>query len=424
MSGEKILLVCDSLEGPTGFANNGLGIAWALAKEFDVSVLGLQSWNRNEVRITYEGEQRTVIQYPNVPRKKDTEWDFGFLSLPKLLDELEPDILLTINDIQMVQHVPNVLCPDSINIKLVDLPARKFLSEDAIRMQLEGKIEAFKEKYPRNTKWVMLAPQDGEPPIPNWKFIYAMADKVVAMSRYGQYVFKKYFNMDVPYIWHGVDGEVFRPEEKPKELEKYFIVGDINRNQPRKQPIRVIQAFAKFAKGKDDVRLWLQKDWNDRFGWPLSYFVSLYGIGDKIIPPKPVGIPRREVAKIYNSWDVNLMATGGEGFGLPFIEGFLCGKPTITVKYTTGEELVNYGNPKPRGLFAKYSLHWQTLDVAAVQRSLVDVDDLAKQMERYYQDRELLAKHGENAEIWARKNVTMKKLQWKWIDLMKEVLNT
>ena len=54
----------------------------------------------------------------------------------------------------------------------------------------------------------------------------------------------------------------------------------------------------------------------------------------------------------------------------------------------------------------------------------MDVDDLAKQMERYYQDRELLAKHGENAEIWARRNVTMKKLQWKWIDLMKEVLNT
>ena len=36
MSGEKVLLVGDSLQGPTGFANNLAGVAWSLAKDFDV----------------------------------------------------------------------------------------------------------------------------------------------------------------------------------------------------------------------------------------------------------------------------------------------------------------------------------------------------------------------------------------------------
>ena len=156
MSNEKILIVSDSLEGPTGFATNATGVAWSLAKEFDVHVLGLQSLRENKVSIIMEGEERHVIQHPNLPRNRNSKWDFGTRSLPVLLDNLEPDILLTVNDIQMVQHIPSVLCPDRVNLKLIDLPSKKFLSPEAIRLQLEGEIEKFREKYPRDVKWVAL----------------------------------------------------------------------------------------------------------------------------------------------------------------------------------------------------------------------------------------------------------------------------
>lgn len=307
MSGEKILIVSDSLEGPTGFANNAAGIAWSLAKEYDVHILGLQSIRDNYIDLNIEGETRRVTQHANIPREPNARWDFGRRSLPVLLDRLEPDLLFTLNDIQMIQHIPQILCPDRISLKIIDLPAREFLSDDAIKMQLEAEVEKFKERYPRDTPWLAYCPHDGIPPMGDWKFIYRMADQVIAMSKFGQKVFKDYFNMDVPYIYHGVDSALFMPREKPEKLQDKFIVGDINRNQPRKQPVRVIQAFAKFAKDKDDVYLHLQKDWRDQFGWPLEYFVNLYGIRNKVVQPRPVGLPREEVARTYNMWDVNLM---------------------------------------------------------------------------------------------------------------------
>ena len=423
MSDEKILLISDSLEGPTGFATNALGVAWSLAKEFDVHVLGLQSNRDLDVTISIQDEDRKVYEHANVPRNTDTPWDFGSQSLPILLDKLEPEILLTVNDIQMVQHIPKILYEDTINLKVLDMPAKQFLDKESILMQLEGELEKFKEKYPRDTKWIMLAPQDGEPPIPNWKYIYSTADKVVAMSKYGQKIFKKYFNMNVPYIYHGVDTNLFKKQDRPDILKDKFVVGDINRNQPRKQPVRVIQAFAKFAKDKPDALLHLQMDWNDRFGWPLLYFVNLYNIGNKIIRPRPVGISRDEVSYIYNSWDVNIMTTGGEGFGLPFIEAGAVGTPSIANDYTTSKELLIDGKPSPRGLLTDYYLEWQMLDVAAVQRSIVDIDSLVDTMNKYYYNRDLLEEHSKNAEKWTRKNVSLSKLQFKWIDLVKNVLN-
>ena len=185
-----------------------------------------------------------------------------------------------------------------------------------------------------------------------------------------------------------------------------------------------IMAFAKFAKNKDDVLLHMQMDWNDRFGWPLNYFMHLYRIPpSKIINPSPVGVPRSEIARMYSIWDINLNATGGEGFGLPVIEGFMCGTPSIAVDYTTFSELIAEGKPGPRGLLCDYTLFWDKLDIAAVQRSLVDIDDYVKAMNTYYYNRDLLEKHGKNAREWALKNVTLKKAQHKWIKLVKDTLN-
>lgn len=708
MTKEKILGVADSLSGPTGFANSALGVIWSLAEKYDVHYLGLQSVHDEKVKINIEGIQREVIQHANLPRGKD-RWDFGRRSLPRLLDQLEPEILLTFNDIQMVQHVPEVMCPNQINLQVMDLPSKKFISDEAMRIQMEGQLQRFKERFPRTTHWVaycftpdtevitpdgirnitelnvgdevyslnkktnnieikpithttrmyfegnlisieghkfdfqvtpehrfwldnkevraekllnlssgatrkfprynkfkgkikelfnfyehfddsyiircrteltatdfqkiprsdyeywyqnhsddiyfheikygdisditnynpesfyaksvsrnqeviplrvkwkdfltlagwyvsegylnkeshpikdseedytvfsinisqeipenrkkicelldrmkikynkktssikisgrfyyhlfnklfhngtgineaknkyipkwffkyegmeylfqslmdgdgtwdnrencvgryvtsseelsndiiqlslllgykarrynmnesgcytigiskseiapiitkshmdtikyngnvycitvkdnetlfagrnkkfnasMNCPQDGDPPMPQWEQIYKMADQVIAMSDYGKWVFKRWFDMDVPRIWHGVDTNIFTNQKKPKQFEDKFVIGNLNRNQPRKQPVRTMIAFARFAHDKPDVLLHMQMDWNDEFGWPLGYFAQQYGIQNKMIQPAPVGIPREKVAEIYNMWDLNTM---------------------------------------------------------------------------------------------------------------------
>ena len=423
MTGEKVLLVGDSLDGPTGFAINGANISWSLAKNYDVHYLGLQSQRSTKMKLNIEGEEREIVHHANLPRSNE-KWDFGTKSLPVLLDELEPEVLFTINDIQMINHIPNVLCPNSIQLPVIDLPSKNYVSDEALKRKVDGEMTKFKEKYPRDCKWIAYCPQDGDPPMNRWGYIYNMADQVVAMSKYGQDVFKNYYNIEVPYIWHGVDSEIFKPGEKPEHLKDKFVVGDINRNQPRKQPVRTIQAFAKFAKGKDDVLLHMQKDWNDIFGWPLKYFTDLYGISNKCIKPGKVGMPREEVARVYNAWDVNCMTTGGEGFGLAFAESMACGLPNIACDYTTSKELVDDKWPRPRGLLVDYDLHWQKMDVAAVRRSLVDIDSFASALQEYYEDREMLQKHSENAAKFANKHLTIKKQQKQWVDLVKDTLDS
>jgi len=420
---EKILLSGDSINAPTGFSTSLGGIAFCLADKYEVHALGLQTFQDHKIELNIQGEKRTVIQHANQPRTQD-RWDFGQRSLPKLLDEIEPEIYISVNDIQMVQHVPDVMCRNSIKLQVMDLPQKQFLSEEAMRIQLQGELQKFKEKFPRTTKWIQYAPQDGHPPMPQWGNIYKMADQMVAFSKYGQWVFKQWFGMDVPRIYHGVDTDVFKPTEKPKDLQDKFVVGSMNRNQPRKQPVRTMMAFAKFAKDKPDVLLHMQMDWNDEFGWPLQYFGELYGIMNKMIPPARVGMPTSEVAKIYNMWDLNLNCTGGEGYNLCVNEGFACGVPSIGVPYTTYQELILDGEPSPRGSLAKIKdMHWQKMDVAAVMRSLVDVDDLANIMNKYYYDREKIKIEGKNAREWVEKNCAWSKLQYQWKDLVGKVLS-
>jgi glycosyltransferase involved in cell wall biosynthesis len=422
MTEEKVLVVGDSLTGATGFSVNGANICWSLAKDYDVHYLGLQSFKDTELELDIEGEKRKIIHHANQPRGED-RYDFGQRSLPVLLEELEPEVLLTINDIQMIRHVPDVMCPRQIQLPIIDLPSKKFVSDESLKRKLEGEVQKFKERYPRDTKWIAYCPQDGDPPMNQWSYIYSMADKTVAMSKYGKKVFKDYFNMDVPYIWHGVDSTTFYPDEKPEKIEDKFVVGNFNRNQPRKQPVRAIEGFAKFAKDKDDVLLHMQMDWNDIFGWPLKYFTDLYGVSHKCIQPGKVGMPREEVARIYNAWDVNLMTTGGEGFGLCFAESMMCGVPNIACDYTTSRELIDDGWLRPRGLFADHQLHWQKMDVAAVRRSLVDPDSLSDKLNEYYYNRDKLQKHSENSAKWAKKNLSIKKQQKQWRDLVKDTLN-
>jgi glycosyltransferase involved in cell wall biosynthesis len=399
-----------------------MGISWSLADKYDVHYLGLQNFKDEKVHINIEGSKRTVTQHANQPRSEQ-RWDFGQRSLPKLLDSLEPDILLSINDIQMIQHVPNTMCKNNVSIQVMDLPSKKFISEDALINQLKGELQRFKEKFPRVTKWIQYAPQDGIPPMPQWQQIYAMADQCVAMSDFGKQVFKQYYNMDIPRIWHGVDTILFTNQPKPDNLKDRFVLGNMNRNQPRKQPVRTMEAFAKFAKDKKDVLLHMQQDYNDEFGWPLSYFSQMFGIDNKMIPPARVGMPREDVAKMYNMWDLNLNCTAGEGFGLTHIEGFACGLPSLGCDYTTSKELIIDGEPSPRGSLVKYvDLYWEKLDVAAVRRSLVDIDDLVRVMNKYYYNRDRVIEEGKNARAWVEKNCSWSIISNQWKDLIAKVL--
>jgi glycosyltransferase involved in cell wall biosynthesis len=203
-----------------------------------------------------------------------------------------------------------------------------------------------------------------------------------------------------------------------------FVVGNINRNQPRKQPLRTMKAFAKFAKNKNDVLLHMQMDWNDIFGWPIEYFARLFGIGNKMVIPGHVGMPREEIVKVYQQWSINANSTAGEGFGLSTIEGAASGLPNILTDYTTSKELVLGGEPSPRGILVPYvDLYWEKIDVAAVQRALIDENKMAQAFQFYYDNPEIRIQHGKNAREWVEKNCNLKVIESQWLNVVKETLS-
>lgn len=419
---DRILIVGDTLDAPTGYGIGGQNISWCLAKKYEVHYLGLQATIRTEFLVKKCGQTRRIVLHPNLPREPKLD-DFGEKSLPILLKQLEPDLLITINDIQMVKHVPKSLCTDEARIRIADLPARRKLSELAMKMQLE-RVRRLWEEQTLDTQWLMYAPQDGEPPLSDWVYYYLAADRVVAFSKYGQYVFKKYYNLDVPYIYAGYDTELFKPLPKANELRDKFIIGNINRNQPRKQPLRTIEAFAKFAKDKEDVMLYLQMDWNDPFGYPIELHLrEIHKIPPyKILRPKPYGMPYEEIPYCYAQMDINVNSHAGEGFGLCSIEGFAMGKPYVATDYTTTRELVYEGEPSPRGIAVPYSeLYFQFPKFAAGKRALIDTNKLAEAFEMYYRDRDMLVEHSRNAMEWVKKHCALPVIEKRWIE---EVENT
>ena len=63
------------------------------------------------------------------------------------------------------------------------------------------------------------------------------------------------------------------------------------------------------------------------------------------------------------------------------------------------------------------------MDVAAVQRSLVDEDDFANVLNKYYYDRDLLKKHSKNSEQWAKKNVSWGIISKQWEKTVEDTLS-
>jgi D-inositol-3-phosphate glycosyltransferase len=143
-------------------------------------------------------------------------------------------------------------------------------------------------------------------------------------------------------IPHGIDTEVFQPVDRyaarrrlglqvPRDV---FIVGNINRNQPRKRLDLTIQIFAAWTKAHNITNAHLllhcaQKD----TGWDLRRVAGYYGVADRLILTGAEDIRDLQEAPrmkdIYNCLDVQMTTTLGEGWGLTTMEGMACGIPQI-----------------------------------------------------------------------------------------------
>ena len=299
---------------------------------------------------------------------------------------------------------------------------------------------------------VAYLPIDGEPIPEAWADILKHLHTPVFMSDFGgaqfaDFVAKMseadpawnyYAENPATSISHGVDTDLFKPiskEEKneirerlniPAEWETIFL--SVARNVNRKQTPRLLEAFKLFLETNADATAGLilhtgdpENHWGQ--GWHLPSLVSRLGLEGRVIfsdvDANPcLGITNQDLASLYQIADAHILATGGEGFGLPSLEAMASGIPIVLPDNSTGPELVqpeegNIHNNRgylhgENGILVRCSTSIAGAGFG-VEMGLVDVRGLAQAM-TYLHQRKL--NHDDLHEIGAKGRAFAERFSW------------
>lgn len=202
-------------------------------------------------------------------------------------------------------------------------------------------------------------PVDAEPVNAETLQVVQKADYPIVYSKFGQSEMKTN-GVDCRYIPHGVDGSVYKPGDKKAARrflnlpEDAYIVLMVAANQGnRKSYPEQIQAFARFHAKHPESILYLHSTKRPRTkdGIELDGITKSLGIEHVTYYTDEyamvLGISEESMATIYQSADVLLSGTRGEGFGVPIIEAQACGIPVITTRFTAMPELTINGLSVP-----------------------------------------------------------------------------
>lgn len=226
------------------------------------------------------------------------------------------------------------------------------------------------------------------------------------------------FGKDVELIYHGVDQNVFKPIAGIRDESKFTALM-VCRNQSRKNIPSMLRIWRQFVKDKKDARLILNMAPLDTNGHDLNDLIAhKYGISDSVFLVKGLK-SASELAGVdslvatYNSADLHVLTTSGEGFGLPILESMACGVPNLVTDYSSCTEFV-----KGRGLLAKIS---GTHDGQhGIERALVDEEDFLENLQWAYDNRQDLANMGRKSLEFAR-SMSWEKTIPKWKKIISEV---
>jgi glycosyltransferase involved in cell wall biosynthesis len=248
-------------------------------------------------------------------------------------------------------------------------------------------------------------------------------------------ILKQRPELKVKVIPHGNNSKDFYPEKDEQFRKEYFgenadkfIITNINRNQPRKDfPNTIfgfIEALEIWDKKLPEPFLYLHTHPNDPMGWDIRAIMLQTELKEdihfKLLPKEyeESGCPTEIINKIYNSSDVHLTTTLGEGWGCTINESAACKIPVIAPYSTSMIEMSDYG----KNAFMLKNLYPIANTSDNIIRQQTDIFEIADTLlivarMKYSNDPQLLDKLERNYN-WA------KKLEWKevckqWIEYFK-----
>lgn len=179
----------------------------------------------------------------------------------------------------------------------------------------------------------------------------------IAMARFGQEALAR-ADVEALYAPHGVDVATFKPgatvggatgRELLSVPDDAFLVGMVAANKGtapmRKAWGENLLAMGKLMADRDDVWLYLHTEKRGgQGGADLVALVEACGIpADRTVWVDQwsyyAGLSQEVLAALMASFDVHLLCSKGEGFGVPVLETAACGTPSIVSNFTAQPEL-------------------------------------------------------------------------------------
>lgn len=187
-------------------------------------------------------------------------------------------------------------------------------------------ILKYKEEYPLRV--VIYTPVDTDyMPEEYVEPLNEFVDHVVTYTQFGVNVLKQ-AGLTIPVSWitHGVDTNIFKPENKVLTLNKLgipqdsYVVLTVSANNPRKRLDMTVQTFAEWVRRYDlpkNVR-WYFHGPLTGYGQNVLRLTEQYGVKDRLILSDPNmttqnSITDDQMRMVYNSADLYYSTTASEG---------------------------------------------------------------------------------------------------------------
>jgi glycosyltransferase involved in cell wall biosynthesis len=292
------------------FVGSGYGSQTAIATK------RLRAMGHDVAIFCHYGLSGSRTDWGDIPLYPNNLGDYGDKTLPAFYEDWKADLLITLVDIWVLRGMDPTL------------------------------------------KWAPWMPVDSDPIPP---LVLDAAKKCagivkpIAMSKFGLKQLTD-AGVDAYYIPHSVNTNLFKPDPEARERgrSRYnwkdkFVIGCVATNHVERKnwnaSMQAVRMFADLHPG--EVIFYMHTNLTDPKGINLAAMRANLKMEDITRVPSitamDVGIPQDIMAATYNVFDVFLLPTKGEGFGIPLIEAQATGVPIITTKCTAQTELMGGG---------------------------------------------------------------------------------
>lgn len=379
-SRKPTLLWIGDAVAPTGFARVTHSVLDRLSSKYSVNVLG----------INYMGDPHPY-KYPIWPAMQAANAGdaIGVGRTADLLNRIKPDIVCVLNDPWIIGSYLEIV---------------KDYNKQAGLWYEQVKQTHPNVQRPKPVAFVSYTPVDARNVKPEVVQSFDDADHVVAYTNFGANEFLiSGLTAPLSVIPHGNDSKVFKPVSKLEARKRlslspdWYIVGAVNRNQPRKKLDLTFKYFGQWAKDKpDNVRIYYHGSLKDQ-GWDIIDLARINGVDNRLIITKETmnstsGVEVEVLRDVYNSFDVQISTTSGEGWGLTTMEGMACGVPQIVPDWSALGEW-------PRGAVAYVSCIEEVVHTGGINTigGIASGAEIVQMLEHMYtstEDRLALGKAG------------------------------